>query len=55
MLQLGALALGWIQAVLEGLSHAVIVSYLSLEHKFYEVTGAFTTPLKEGALCAPFL
>jgi hypothetical protein len=53
-LQPGTLALGWIQAELEGLSHMVIVSYLVLERKFYKQSGAFTTLLKEGVLCVIF-
>ena len=43
-LQLGTLAFGWIQAVLEGLSHAVIVSYSVLEHKFYKSRLAHSPP-----------
>jgi hypothetical protein len=43
-LQLGTLAFGWIQAVLEGLSHAAIVSYPVLEHKFYKSRLAHSPP-----------
>jgi hypothetical protein len=43
-LSVGTLAFGWIQAVLESLSHAAIVSYSVLEHKFYKGRLAHSPP-----------